>query len=141
MNSRHRVNSNVGVASQKAWGVTGVNGYRNGSATAPHCLGRKRFAFWFDMPPEELADFFELIETEYGLDVGLLRPEDNLARFTTPIRTKNPLRWWAVEVGLEDSASELNYQIVQRADQFGLAQYLPVHTVGAYVRVWCGRVP
>jgi len=97
--------------------------------------------FWFDLPPEDLAEFFELIEIEYGLDVGLLRPDDNLARFTTPIRTNNPLRWWAVEAALEDRASELNYQIVQRADQFGLAQYLPVHTVGQYVRVWCGRVP
>jgi len=97
--------------------------------------------FWSDLPPEDLADFFEMIETEYRLDVGLLRPEDNLARFTTPIKTKNPLRWFAVEPGLEDKASELNYQIVQRADQFGLAHHLPVHTLREYVRIWCGRAP
>jgi hypothetical protein len=97
--------------------------------------------FWSNLPPEDLADFFEMIETEYGLDVGLLRPDDNIARFTTPIKTKNPLRWFAVEPSLEDRASELNHQIVQRADEFGLAQYLPVHTIGDYVRVWCGRAP
>ena len=97
--------------------------------------------FWAELPPEDLADFFEMIETEYQLDVGLLRPDDNLERFTTPIKTKNPLRWFAVEPGLEDRASELNYQIVQRADQAGLANYLPVHTVREYVRIWCGLAP
>ena len=96
--------------------------------------------FWSDLPPEDVAAFFEMIETEYQLDVGLLRPDDNLERFTTPIQTKNPLRWFAVEPGLEDSASELNYQIVQRAET-GLANYLPVHTVGEYVRIWCGLAP
>ena len=97
--------------------------------------------FWSDLPSEHVADFFEMIETEYQLDVGLLRPDDNLERFTTPIKTKNPLRWFAVEPGLEDSASELNYQIVQRADKAGLANYLPVHTVREYVRIWCGLAP
>jgi hypothetical protein len=97
--------------------------------------------YWSDVPPQHLADFFEMIETEYGLDVGLLRPDDNLDLFTAPIKTKNPLRWFAVEPGLEDRASELNYQIVQRADEFGLAQYLPVRTIGEYVRVWSGFVP
>jgi len=97
--------------------------------------------FWSDLPPQDVADFFEMIETEYQLDVGLLRPDDNLERFVTPIKTKNPLRWFAVEPGLEDRASELNYQIVKRADQAGLANYLPVHTVREYVRIWCGLAP
>src|SRR5258706_9780221 len=97
--------------------------------------------FWSDLPPDNLAGFFEMIESEYGLDVGLLRPDDNLARLTTPIKTKNLLRWFAVQPPLEDRAAELNYQIVQRADQFGLAHYLPARTVGEFVRVWCGRVP
>jgi hypothetical protein len=97
--------------------------------------------FWSDLPPKDVADFFEMIETEYQLDVGLLRPDDNLERFVTPIKTKNPLRWFAVEPGLEDRASELNYQIVKRADQAGLANYLPVHTVREYVRIWCGLAP
>ena len=108
-----------------------------------HALSRDEAVqtFWSDLPPEDLANFFEMIETEYRLDIGLLRPDDDLARFTRPIKTKNPLRWFAVEPGLEDTASELNYQIGQRADQFGLAHYLPVHTVGEYVRVWCGLAP
>ena len=97
--------------------------------------------FWSDLPPKDVSDFFEMIETEYQLDVGLLRPDDNLERFTTPIKTKNPLRWFSVEPRLEDRASELNYQIVKPADQAGLAHYLPVHTVREYVRIWCGFAP
>ena len=97
--------------------------------------------FWSDLPSEDVADFFEMIETEYQLDVGLLRPDDNLERFTMPIKTKNPLRWFAVEPGLEDCASELNYQLCKRADKAGLANYLPVHTVREYVRIWCGLAP
>jgi len=97
--------------------------------------------FWRNLPPDALAEFFKLIESEYQLDIGLLRPDDNLARLTTPIKTKNPLRWFAVEPGLEDRASELNYQIAQRAERFGLAQHLPVQTIGEYVRVWCGLAP
>ena len=45
----------------------------------------------------------------------------------------------AVEPGLEDKASELDYRLAQRAEQFGLVQHLPVNTVGDYVRIWCGR--
>src|SRR3982750_2424942 len=118
MNSRRRINSNVGLLHKgmgRYWREWLEERFGDRAGLPREEAVRQ---FWFDMPPEQLADFFELIETEYGLDVGLLRAEDNLARFTTPIRTKNPLRWWAVEVGLEDSASELNYQIVQRADQF-----------------------
>src|SRR5467141_1594168 len=86
-------------------------------------------AFWSDLPQTELAEFFELIETEYCLNVGLLRPADKLDRFTAPIKTRNPLRWFLVEPRIEDAASELNYQIVKRADRAGLENHLPVVTV------------
>ena len=97
--------------------------------------------FWRGLPSEALSEFFEMIESEYQLDVGLLRSDDNLARPTMPIKTKNPLRWFAVEPGQEDRASELNYQISQRAERFGLAEHLPVQTFGEYVRLWCSLAP
>ena len=97
-----------------------------------------KHALWSDLPQTQLEEFFELIEMEYGLDAGLLRPEDKLDRLTASIKTKNPLRWYAVEPRIEDAASELNYQIVKRAQEAGLSECLPVFTVGEYVRVWCG---
>jgi hypothetical protein len=98
-------------------------------------------AFWSDLSQTKLAEFFELIEDEYHLDVGLLRPDDKLDRLTASIKTKNPLRWFSVEMRIEDAASELNYQIVKRAENAGLADHLPVCTVGQYARVWCGLKP
>jgi hypothetical protein len=98
-------------------------------------------SFWSDLPETELAEFFELIEDEYHLNVGLLRPDDKLDRLTAPIRTKNPLRWFLIEPRIEDAASELNFQLVKRADRAGLADHLPVFTVGQYARVWCGLKP
>lgn len=95
-------------------------------------------ALWSDLPEAELEEFFELIEAEYGLDAGLLRPEDNLDRLTAPIKTKNPLRWYLVEPRIEDAASELNYQLGNRARKAGLNDCPTVSTLGEYVRVWCG---
>jgi hypothetical protein len=96
---------------------------------------------WPDLPDSELEEFFELIRLEYGFEAGLLRPDDKLEVLTTPIRTRNPLRWYAVEPRLEDAHSELNYQLGKRAEKAGLTDRLPVLTVGEFVRVWCGVRP
>jgi hypothetical protein len=98
-------------------------------------------AFWSNLPNSQLAEFFDLIKMEYGFEAGLLRPEDNLELLTAPIKTRNPLRWFAVEPRLEDAASELNYQICQRAEEAGLIDSLPVSTVRQFVSVWCGVKP
>ena len=95
-------------------------------------------SFWANFPQTELEEFFELIEVEYGLDLGLLRPDDNLERLTAPIKTKNPWRWYLVEPRIEDAASELNYQLWKRADRNGLGDFAPVSTIGEYARIWCG---
>ncbi len=95
-------------------------------------------AFWSNLPQAELEEFFELIEVEYGLDVGLLRPDDSLDRLTAPIKTKNHWRWYRVEPRIEDAASELNYELCKRADRNGLGDFAPVSTVGEYVRICCG---
>ena len=100
-----------------------------------------RLAFWPDVPVHLLEEFFEFIETEYDLDSGLLRPEDNLDLLTAPVKTRNPFRWLAVEPRIEDTGSELGYQIGKRARKFGLDHCLPVFTVDQYVRIWCGVNP
>jgi len=97
--------------------------------------------FWADLPSEAVDEFFDFFELEYSAPAGLLRPNDDLSRLTRPIRTKNPLRWFAVEPGLEDSASELSHQVWNRARSFGLSHELPVQTIGDCVRVWCGQPP
>jgi hypothetical protein len=95
--------------------------------------------FWPDLPVELVDGFFDFFELEYSAPAGILRPTDNLSLLTRPIRTENPLRWLFVEPALEDKASELNYQIWKRAEQFGVGDALPVYTVDEYVHVWCGH--
>jgi hypothetical protein len=83
---------------------------------------------------EELFDFFAL---EYDMDPGLLRPDDSLDKFTAPIHTRNPLRWYAVQPRLEDRASELFYRLGKRAPAG--ERRTPVATVGEYFLVWAGQ--
>src|SRR5258705_14010473 len=94
--------------------------------------------FWAHIPKAKLEEFFELIEVEYGIEPGLLRPEDNLERLTAPIKTKNPLRWFLVEPRIEDASSELNYKLAKRAKRKGIRDRVPVSTVAEYVCVWSG---
>ena len=93
--------------------------------------------FWTDLPRAELEEFFELIQIEYGIDLGLRRPDDKMDRLTAPIKTKHPWRWYLVDPRIEDAASELNYQLWPRAKQRGLSEFGRVSTLGEYVRIWC----
>lgn len=95
--------------------------------------------FRADLPGELVDEFFDFFELEYSAPAGILRPSDDIRRLTDPISTRNPLRWLAVEPGLEDKASELGYQIGRRTKRFGLSLPAPVQTIGDYVRAWCGH--
>jgi len=112
--------------------------FGDGSTLPPEEVTR---LFGDNLPRAKLEEFFELLDIEYSLDAGLLRPEDQLERLTEPIQTKNPWRWFLVEPRIEDAASELNYEIWKRARSAGLTDPLPLFTVGEYVRVWCGIRP
>lgn len=109
-------------------------------------LGREEAyrRFWepAQLPQADVFAVFDLIEQEYRLSAGLLRPDDPMEALLPPVRTRNPLRWLACEPRLEDAASELSYQLGKRMKQGAAVEpTLPLQTVQDLVRAWCGLQP
>ena len=107
-------------------------------------LGREEAyrTFWGEFPQDRVYAFFALIEQEFGLEPGRLRPDDPVERLAAPIRTRNPLRWFAVEPRLEDSAAELAFQLKAAAEQHGLSMTgSNFETMRECIEVWCGAIP
>ena len=96
--------------------------------------------YWNEFPKRDVFEFFDLVEVEYGIPAGLLRPEDPLALLLTPISTKNPLKWLFFQASTEDAASELNYRLGKRLARAGVQPVeKPLVTIGEYVRFWCSE--
>jgi hypothetical protein len=54
--------------------------------------------FFKDLPKTDVFECLELLEEEYEISPGLLRPEDNLDKLFAPVQTKSPLRWLTYRV-------------------------------------------
>ena len=91
--------------------------------------------FWSHYPPGPLNELFDLIETELGFSIGLLRPEDSLDQILAPFSVRNPLTWIFEEAALEDGTSEINYQLKRREQ--GSPQPNRIRTVEQLVSRWC----
>ena len=101
-----------------------------------------QYYFATDLPKEVVLELLELIEVEYDLSPGLLRPEDNLSKLVEPIATRNPWRWLVYRTAGEDRQSELNYQLAKRMRQYGTVRaWSKFETVDDLVRAWCGLKP
>jgi hypothetical protein len=95
-----------------------------------------------DLPKDDLLELLELIEFEYDLSPGLLRPEDNLSKLVEAVPTKNPWRWLVYQTAAGDRQSELSYQLDKRMRQSGtLEKWTRIETVDDLVRAWCGQSP
>jgi hypothetical protein len=99
--------------------------------------------FWPDLPVQDLSALFQLVEEEFSIPPGLLRPDDDLDRLLEPLSIRSPLKWLAVEPALEDATSELNYRLGQRLEARGTELGAPISSIDELVREWCGvpRVP
>lgn len=96
-------------------------------------------AFWQDLPRESVFELFSLIELEFGLGCGLLRPTDPLSKFSDPLKTWNPLAFPLLEGRRQDAFLEIGYQLGQRLDRFGTREgWSGIRTVDHFVRAWCG---
>ncbi len=94
------------------------------------------------VPKEALLELLDLIEFEYDLSPGLLRPEDKLEKLVEPIPTKNPWRWLVYRTSAGDRQSELSYRLSKRMRQYGtLGAWPQIETVDDLIRAWCGRRP
>ena len=101
-------------------------------------------AFWSDFPQQAVMEFFQLIESEYQLSPGLLRPDDDVNKLLDPVKPVNFLKWVFYQAHMEDSASELSCQLGKREQQHGTQdawQRAKIRTIDDLMRAWCGQLP
>lgn len=100
--------------------------------------------YWAGLPERDVMELFELLETEYQVPPGLLRPEDDVNKLLGPVRTRNPFRWLFYRARTEDRIAEINYQLGKRQRQRGTQkawEQARIVTVGDLMRAWCGQPP
>ena len=103
-------------------------------------LGRQGVVarYWGNLPARPLQELFDLIETEFSLSAGLLRPDDPISKLMAPFAIQNPLTWLWAEAALEDAGSELNYCFAKRMKAFGVRrEVVSVDSIGDLVELWC----
>lgn len=96
------------------------------------------------LPKDEIMECLNLIESEFEIPVGLLRPKDKLSLLFAPIQTKNPWKWLVYRTREEDSQSELNYRLSKKLRKHGtLGQWKmnKIESIEDLLRAWCGRTP
>lgn len=101
-------------------------------------------AFWSEFPQPAVMEFFELMEIEFQLSPGLLRPDDDVNKLLEPIRPVSFLKWLFYQAHTEDSASELIYQLGKREQQHGTQdawEREKIRTIGGLMRAWSGQLP
>jgi hypothetical protein len=99
--------------------------------------------FGFAAKRDEAAvnECLSLFEEEYGIPIGVLRPEDGLEVFIEPPPAKGILTWLFERAAIEDKASELSYRLKRQRERIGRTP-MPVRpptTIGEYVDCWVGR--
>lgn len=95
----------------------------------------------------DVLECLNLIELEYEIPAGMLRPEDRLEKLVRPVATKNPWRWMVYRTHEGDSATEIYYELGKRLRRFGTVQAwshiekFEDLTVCDLIKAWCGQEP
>ncbi len=94
------------------------------------------------LPKEQVLNCLSLLESEYQISAGLLRPKDSLEILFNRVPAKNPLLWLVYRTREDDSRSEINYQLGKRIRKYRLdVQSSQIRTLEDLVKVWCGKSP
>ncbi len=94
------------------------------------------------LPKDCVTECLRLIEVEYEVCAGLIRPSDSLQKFLKPVDTRSPLRWFLYRAREEDSESELSYELSKRLGKHGMFEaWQKFETIADYVHAWCGCKP
>jgi hypothetical protein len=97
---------------------------------------------WPDLGEQSVLEVLTLIQREYGLEAGLLRPDDALDKLLKPIVTRSPFKWLVYQLRASDKQSELNLQLRRRMDRCGTRNaWSRIETIDDLVRAWCGQQP
>jgi hypothetical protein len=103
-----------------------------------------RYFAHIGLPKSDVFKCLDLIEFEYEIPSGILRPDDKLERLIKPVATHNPWRWLVYRTHEGDSESELNYQLGNRMRKYGtVGSWSHVRQFGdltfaELLRAWCG---
>lgn len=98
--------------------------------------------YFSDLPRDDVFEFLDLIEFEYEIPAGLLRPDDKTNKLFDPVKTKNPWRWLEYQVREGDSQIEIINQLVEREKRHGTyEEQVNIETIDDLVRCWCGQKP
>jgi hypothetical protein len=99
------------------------------------------------LPKDEVLECLKLLEFEYDIPSGLLRPEDKLEKLFNPVPAKNPWRWLVYRTREGDSQTEINYELGKRMRRAGTIQsWSHIKNFGDItffdlIRAWCGKTP
>ena len=94
------------------------------------------------LPQEQVLNCLSLLESEYQISAGLLRPKDSLEILFNRVPAKSPLLWLVYRTREDDSRSEINYQLGKRIRKYRLdVQSSQIRTLEDLVKVWCGKSP
>ena len=93
-------------------------------------------------PKSEVLKCFDLIESEVGIQPGILRPTDKLNLLFQPIETKNPFKWMVYQVRGGDMQAAISSELTQRLRAHNtFDDWTQIDTVEDLVRAWCGLKP
>jgi hypothetical protein len=94
------------------------------------------------LPKAAVFECLDLIEEEYEIPAGLLRPEDEITKLTAPVETRNIWRWMVYQVVAGDREGELSRQLGKRMRQHGTFDtWGRIKTLGDLIRAWSGQRP
>ena len=107
-------------------------------------LGRKNvyLRHFAQLDEKCVSECFDLIEEEYGVPPGLIRPTDAIEKLTAAVPATNPVSWFFYRAREGDIEGELIYQLKTRMSKYGTYDSLPdLSTFGDLINAWCGDTP
>lgn len=107
----------------------------------------KQYFVRTELPKDQVLQCLQLLEAEYRIPIGVLRPEDKLDKLFKPVTARTPWQWLVFRTREGDSETEINYELGKRMRRAG--------TTGAWsdtnrfgditildlLRAWCGLTP
>ena len=106
-------------------------------------IGKDRLydQYFSHLPMKDVLEFLDLIEFEYEIPAGLLRPEDKVRKLFEPVKPRNPLQWLVYEVREGDSQIEITNELVKREKRHGTYEKWKIETIDDLIHCWCGKQP
>lgn len=102
----------------------------------------ERFFARSNLSKQAVYEVLELLESEYGVPAGVLRPSDRLDKLMMPVRPANFWQWAVYQVKQGDRHFALQEALTKRLKHFGTVEvWRDVSTLAEYISAWDGRAP